>query len=229
MPKRYQQEDKERAVRELEGGLKAPLVCLRHGIAERTLYRWQRELARTRAEPGVPPSGRVRVASASNLYREALRTALEALQPTERERVVGVIAGRLGLTPARARALFGTGPDAGEGRIGLTVPRRSVTAELAERFGKARWILVQSAKGHLTFERNVALSGESVVSALRAAGCKDVVVSSLCTRALTQLHDAGIRVWRGTAGRPALEQALRCRRGELETASESLVHLGRRN
>ena len=108
------------------------------------------------------------------------------------------------------------------------MPRRSLTAELAERFGKARWILIQGADGTLSFERNAGLSGESVVAALRAGGCEDVVVASLCTRALTQLQEAGIRVWRGVPGKPALDQAVRCRRGELTAAAEPLVLIGRR-
>lgn len=34
------------AVRELEGGTPAPVVCRRYGVSDRTLYRWRRAAAR---------------------------------------------------------------------------------------------------------------------------------------------------------------------------------------
>ncbi len=49
--RRFTPEDVSAALRALEGGVPAPIVCRRFGVSDRTLYRWRREAA-VRERPG---------------------------------------------------------------------------------------------------------------------------------------------------------------------------------
>lgn len=108
MPPRYSREQVLSAVRELEAGVKAPIVCQRHGVSERTLYRWRRDASGGRfasgaaGEPGADAECAERALAA-----EALRVVVAGLGSAEQVRALRAVETALRLTRGRARQLLG--------------------------------------------------------------------------------------------------------------------------
>ena len=229
----YPGETMRAAVREYEAGVKAPVVCQRYGISERTLYRWRRADARRRAEAGAAPAPEPEpdVARAT-VCEKALRIVAGMLPGEERDRAVRAIESQLELSRAEARRMLGLDEPAGEqpgsARVGMPVTHRRLDAPLSMDFGKSRWLAVYAPPGRFRFVRNVGLSGVSAAAALRDARCVDVIVPHVGPRAHAALEGAGMRIWCGRAGAPARQLADELARGALPRWPSSLVSLGRR-
>jgi predicted Fe-Mo cluster-binding NifX family protein len=227
----YSEETVRAAVREYEAGVKAPVVCRRYGISERTLYRWRRAHARARAESGQAPQ-KGGDAARSLLCEQGLRIVGGILRGADRDRAVRALESRLEVSRAEARRMLGLdqlGAEAGAERVGIPVTHRRLDARLSKDFGKSRWLAVYEPSGRIEFLRNVGMSGVSAAMALRDAGCRDVIVPHVGPRAQAALEEAGLRLWRGRAGEPAQELVMSLAREALAPWPSGLVTLSRRS
>lgn len=87
------------AVRELQAGVKAPIVCRRFGVSERTLYRWRRWFTEVAA---LPPTHQERPAPECC---KALRAVLASLAPEQRARALSAAQAATRLTAVAIRRL----------------------------------------------------------------------------------------------------------------------------
>lgn len=225
MSRAHQKEKREAALRDLDAGVTVPVVCQRHGMSERTLYRWRRRSVRARAETGLP----LRIVSdgAGDVFRRALPIVAGLLAPEARERAAAVLRSALSVSRAEARRMLGLDRESGRPspRVGFAMARRRLEAPLSLEFGKAPWLGVWSSPDSGEFLRNVGLSGVAAAAAFRDAGCSDVIALHLGRRAEDALREHGIRLWRGIPGRPARELVEALRRGELAPWPSDLVTL----
>jgi predicted Fe-Mo cluster-binding NifX family protein len=102
--------------------------------------------------------------------------------------------------------------------FGLPLVKDSLDSPLSQHFGKAKWLLVYEAAERHRFVRNTGLSGPSVVEALAAAGCSDVVVLDAGAGAWGHLQQSGMRIWQGEPEVPARELIAGVERGALARA-----------
>lgn len=227
----YADETMRAAVREYEAGVRAPVVCRRYGISERTLYRWRRAHVRARAESGKPPPPGVDAAR-SMLCEQALRIVARMIRSEDLERAVRALESKLEVSRAEARRMMGLDQpaeeQAGTERVGMPVTHRRLDTRLSKDFGRSRWLAVHVPPGRLEFLRNVGMSGVSAAVALRDAGCRDVIVPHVGRRAQSALEEAGLRLWCAAAGAPARELVMALARGELAPWPSGLVTLGGR-
>jgi predicted Fe-Mo cluster-binding NifX family protein len=216
---------REAALRDYAAGVTGPVVCQRYGISERTLYRWNRADARARAEAGVGARGEA--AGREDLHRAALEVVAGLLPRALRERAERALQQELRITRSQARRMLepAAAPE-GADRVGVPLARRHLEAPVADEFGKAPWLAVVELAGSVRFVRNTGQSGVWAATALRDAGCREVVVAHVGARAGAQLERHGLRVWRAAAGRTARDQIAALRRGELEAWPTGLVTLG---
>jgi transposase-like protein len=108
VPPRYSREQMLAAVGDLEAGVKAPVVCHRHGISERTLYRWRRTIhaGRHGPHPGSDPRPDAERGEGA-LAADALRIVVAGLGPGGQLRALQAVEAGLRITRARARQLLG--------------------------------------------------------------------------------------------------------------------------
>lgn len=105
MAPRHSPETIEAAVAAHRRGEKSPVICNRHGISERTLYRWIRSV---KPHGGA---GRGGVEGDGALYRAALHAVAAGLDGDERDRAVHEIRTTLQLNRDRAERLLGPAAD----------------------------------------------------------------------------------------------------------------------
>jgi predicted Fe-Mo cluster-binding NifX family protein len=224
MPRTSKDAHREAALRDYASGVTGPVVCQRHGISERTLYRWHRSDARSRAEAGLGERGDA--GDRGDLHRAALELVAGLLPRALRERAERVVQQELRITRAQARRMLqpAAAPE-GADCVGLPVARRHLDAPVTQEFGKAPWLAVVELAGAARFVRNTGQSGVWAATTLRDAGCRDVVVEHVGARAGAQLERYGVRLWRAAAGRTAREQIAALRRGELTAWPTGLVTL----
>lgn len=65
----------------------------------------------------------------------------------------------------------------------------------AERFGKAKWLLVVESADRFELVRNEGLDGRWVADALAKRGCTDVVARHMGPSAWAHVVAAGMRAW----------------------------------
>lgn len=90
------------AVRELQAGVKAPIVCRRFGVSERTLYRWRRWFTDVATPPPTRQEGPAPECC------EALRAVLASIAPGERARALSAAQAATRLSAAAVRRLAET-------------------------------------------------------------------------------------------------------------------------
>ena len=216
MPRASREETMAAALRELDAGVKVPVIHQKYGISDRTLYRWRRGQARARAKSGVAlrPHPDLPIVA---VLEGALRVVVALLSPEQRVRAMRALESELGTTRAEARRLLelADAPAPGGARVGMALSRPGAAAPLAEEFGKAHWLGVHVPPDGFQVVQNVGRSGVAAATALRDAGCQEVITLHLGARALERLTTAGLRIWRGHAGTPARELVAALARGEL--------------
>ena len=214
-------------MRQFEAGVKVPAVCQRHGISERTLYRWRRDVERERARAATVAAAPVGEGPEAALTGEALRVVVGTLAPAEQERAVRLVELTLRITRSRARQILGLDGDRASSapRVGMALARRSGDGPLSKEFGKSRWLAVWSGRGAPELLRNGVLTGTGAADALVRAGCRDVIALHLGPRACDRLRASGLYLWRGVPRASGRELVARLARGELEPWPTELIAL----
>ena len=212
-------------------GLQAPIVCQRHGISERTLYRWARAMARARAEEAAEAPAAPAADDDAALVREVLKIVVAALGEQERLRVVQLVRSRLHVSREAVRRLLGVAEldDVGSGgvqrRVGIPLAHRRPDAPVADHFGVAPWLGVYESRNRYQFIRNAGRSGISMLAEAQRAGCTDLVVVDVGARVSDRIDPSRLRVWRSVSRIGGREQVRLLEQGALEAWPRMLVTL----